>query len=84
MPVVPEAFHKVWGWLSGGNALVRVGVVVLFFGVAFLVKYAYEHTQVPVELRLTGVALGACAMLVGESILRADDIGAKIDELLGR
>ena len=26
---------------------------------------------------------GACAMLVGESILRADDMGAKIDELLG-
>jgi uncharacterized membrane protein len=64
MPEIPEAFHKFWGWLSGGNALVRVGVVVLFFGVAFLLKYAYEHTHVPVELRLTGVALGACAMLI--------------------
>ncbi len=41
----------------------RVGVVVLFFGVAFLLKYAYEHTHVPIELRLTGVALGAIAML---------------------
>lgn len=27
---------------------------------------------------------GACAMLVGESILRADDMGAKIDELLAK
>ena len=27
---------------------------------------------------------GACAVLVGEAILRADDIGAKIDELLGK
>ncbi len=27
---------------------------------------------------------GACAVLVGESLLRAEDIGAKIDELLGR
>ena len=26
---------------------------------------------------------GACAILVGEAILRADDMGAKIDELLG-
>ena len=27
---------------------------------------------------------GACAMLVGESLLRADDIGARIDVLLGK
>ncbi len=58
------AITRFWKWLSGGNALVRVGVVVLFFGVAFLLKYAYEHTHVPVELRLTGVAVGAIVMLV--------------------
>jgi len=63
-PQVPDVLYKFWNWLTGGNALVRVGVVVLFFGVAFLLKYAYEHTHVPIELRLTGVALGACAMLV--------------------
>ena len=60
----PDAFQRFWQWLSGGNALVRVGVVVLFFGVAFLLKYAYEHTQLPVEARLSAVALGAIAMLV--------------------
>lgn len=51
-------------WLFGGNAVVRVGIVVLFFGVAFLLKYAYERLQVPIELRLTGVALLAVALLV--------------------
>ena len=55
---------RLWNWLTGGNALVRVGVIVLFFGVAFLLKYAYEHTNVPIELRLTGVAIGAIVMLV--------------------
>ena len=60
----PSAFDRVWAWLTGGNALVRVGVVVLFFGVAFLLKYAYEHTHVPIEVRLIGVALGAAVMLV--------------------
>ncbi|MEO8009271.1 MAG: DUF2339 domain-containing protein, partial [Betaproteobacteria bacterium] len=60
----PSAFDRAWAWLTGGNALVRVGVVVLFFGVAFLFKYAYEHTHVPIEVRLIGVALGAAAMLV--------------------
>src|SRR5690606_11784875 len=50
-------------WLFGGNAMVRIGIVVLFFGVAFLAKYAAEHTTVPIELRLVGVALGAIVML---------------------
>ncbi len=63
-PPEPSFFGRAWNWLSGGNALVRVGVVVLFFGVAFLLKYAYEHTHVPIEVRLIGVALGAAVMLV--------------------
>ena len=33
---------------------------------------------------LTVRKAGACAILVGESLLRADDISAKIHELLGR
>ena len=53
----------VWRWLTGGNSVVRVGVVVLFFGVAFLLRYAYEHVEVPIELRLSGVAAGAIALL---------------------
>ena len=56
--------NKLWQWLTGGNAMVRIGVVVLFFGVAFLMKFAAEHVHVPIELRLTGVAIGAIVMLV--------------------
>ena len=63
-PAAPSFFDRAWSWLTGGNALVRVGVVVLFFGVAFLLKYAYEHTHLPIEVRLIGVALGAAVMLV--------------------
>ena len=63
-PVEPSIIDRAWAWLTGGNALVRVGVIVLFFGVAFLLKYAYEHTHVPIEVRLIGVALGAAVMLV--------------------
>lgn len=51
-------------WLAGGNMLVRIGVVVLFFGVAFLLKYAAERDLIPIELRLAGVALGGIALLV--------------------
>src|SRR5689334_10993346 len=45
----PDPFTR---WLFGGNTLVRVGVIVLFFGVAFLLKYAAERDLVPIELRL--------------------------------
>jgi uncharacterized membrane protein len=51
-------------YFTGGNTLVRAGVVVLFFGVAFLLRYLAEHTHVPIELRLTGVACGALVLLV--------------------
>jgi len=49
--------------LYGGNALVRAGVVVLFFGVAFLLRYVAEHTRIPIEFRLAGVAAGAIGLL---------------------
>jgi uncharacterized membrane protein len=50
-------------WLFGGNTLVRVGIVVLFIGVAFLLKYAAERELLPVELRLAAVAAGGIALL---------------------
>jgi uncharacterized membrane protein len=52
-----------WRWAFGGNTLVRLGVVILFFGVAFLVKYATENFSFPIELRLAGIAAGAIVML---------------------
>jgi uncharacterized membrane protein len=63
-PRSPREPSFIWGWIMGGNTLVRVGVVILFFGIAFLLKYAYEHTHVPIELRLTGVAVIALVLLV--------------------
>lgn len=65
-PMAPSApsDNPFMRWLLGGNTLVRVGVVVLFFGVAFLLKYAAERDLVPIELRLAAVALGGIAMLI--------------------
>ena len=51
-------------YFTGGNTLVRCGVVVLFFGVAFLLRYLAEHSHLPIELRLSGVACGALVLLV--------------------
>ena len=50
-------------WLLGGNTVLRVGVVLLFLGLAFLLRYATEGVEVPVQLRYMGVAASALALL---------------------
>jgi uncharacterized membrane protein len=63
--VIPAAPRPTWlAWIMGGNSLARIGVLILFIGVGFLVKYATEHVRVPIEVRLAGVALGGIALLV--------------------
>ncbi len=51
-------------WLFGGNTIVKLGVAILFIGLAFLAKFAAQHVDVPVELRLAGVGGVALALLV--------------------
>ncbi|NPT58131.1 DUF2339 domain-containing protein [Paraburkholderia elongata] len=50
-------------WLLGGNTVVRVGIIVLFFGIAFLLKYAADNSLLPIEFRLAGVALAATVLI---------------------
>lgn len=59
----PPTGPSLWERLFSGNVVVKVGIVVLFFGVAFLLKYTYERIHVPIELRLLAVAAGAIALL---------------------
>lgn len=56
--------EKIVGFLTTGNPVVRIGAIVLFIGVAFLLRYAYEHSLVPVELRLAGAGLGGIVLLI--------------------
>jgi len=62
-------------YFTGGNTLVRVGILILFFGVAFLLRYVAEHSNVPIQLRLSGVACGGLALLIIGWRLRARRIG---------
>ncbi len=63
---VPDPLIITWlkNYFSGEHLVARIGVIVLFFGVGFLLKYAAEHTHVPIELRLAGIAAGGIALLV--------------------
>lgn len=51
-------------WFMGGNTLVRTGVIVLFFGVAFLLKFVAERYTFPIEARLGGAALGGLGLVL--------------------
>ncbi|MCR4470002.1 DUF2339 domain-containing protein [Burkholderia sp. SCN-KJ] len=61
--IAERALRAARDWLLGGNTVVRVGIIVLFFGVAFLLKYAADNDMLPIEFRLAGTALAAAALL---------------------
>ncbi|RPH38009.1 MAG: DUF2339 domain-containing protein, partial [Desulfobulbaceae bacterium] len=50
-------------FFTGGNLVLKIGVVILFFGVAFLLKYAAQRNLVPLEFRLAGVATCGLVLL---------------------
>lgn len=52
-------------WFSEGNVPVKIGMLVLFAGVAALLKYAADQgwLRVPIELRLSGIAAAAMAAI---------------------
>lgn len=54
---------KARAWLFGGNTVLRVGLVLLFLGLAFLLRYATDNLVVPLELRYAGVAVAALGLL---------------------
>ncbi len=66
-----QLYERARSWLLGGNTVVRVGLLVLFFGFAFLARYAVEHSLLPVEVRLAAIAVGGVALLVTGWRLRA-------------
>ncbi len=60
----PSIVGAIRDWFLGGNLVVRVGIVVLFIGVGFLLKFAVDRNMLPIEFRLAGAALGGAALLV--------------------
>ena len=59
----PSSFAMLKRWLVGGNTIVKAGVAILFVGLAFLAKYAAEHTDVPMEWRLAAIGVAAVVLL---------------------
>ena len=63
----PNSIDKVKAlvldYFTGGNMIVRIGILILFFGVSFLLKYASDQGVFPIEYRLMSVAAGAIGLL---------------------
>ncbi|MGH8120080.1 MAG: DUF2339 domain-containing protein, partial [Gammaproteobacteria bacterium] len=51
-------------FFTTGNVVVKVGVIVLFFGVAFLLKFAADKNLFPIELRFAAVAAFGIGLFV--------------------
>jgi uncharacterized membrane protein len=64
--VFTVAFRAVRRWFTEGNVPVKIGVMVLFAGVAALLKYGADQGwfSLPPELRLAGIAAAALGALV--------------------
>lgn len=61
-----ELLSKLTGWLFGGNLPVKLGVLVLFAGVAAALRYAAQQGlfNLPIGWRFAGIAAAAVAGLV--------------------
>jgi uncharacterized membrane protein len=66
-PVSDEAWaagvRRIVEFFTTGNVVAKVGVVVLFFGAAFLVRYAADRGLLPIEYRLIGLVLASLVLL---------------------
>ncbi|MFM2088265.1 MAG: hypothetical protein RLZZ237_3134, partial [Pseudomonadota bacterium] len=56
-------FTKAKTWLLTGNLVAKLGLLILFLGVSFLLKYVSAQVTLPIELRLAGIALLDIALL---------------------
>ena len=68
--LITAAFGRARAWLFGGNTVVRMGVLVLFVGLAFLAKYAIDNALLPPELRLAAIGAAGIALFAGGFRLR--------------
>src|SRR5690606_36021394 len=51
-----KAFGLLRRFFTEGNPIVRIGMVVMFFGMSFLITYASNQGLLPLEVRMAAVA----------------------------
>jgi len=72
---IDQAVERVRDWFLGGNTIVRVGLLVLFVGLVFLIRLVAAAGYFPLEARLAAVGLAGAALLgvgVAKRVQRPD------------
>ncbi|MBG3128254.1 DUF2339 domain-containing protein [Proteus mirabilis] len=54
----------IWNWVVTGNPLAKIGMLLLFFGLSYLLKYSIENELVSASTRLMMAGTG-CLTLLG-------------------
>ncbi|VFS47402.1 DUF2339 domain-containing protein [Budvicia aquatica] len=60
---VANPLAGVVSWFFKGNPVAKLGILLLFFGIGYLLKYSIERDMFPIELRLAGAALSSIVLL---------------------
>ncbi|MES3024270.1 MAG: DUF2339 domain-containing protein [Pseudomonadota bacterium] len=63
-PPRPAWLTAIMTWMFTGNLVAKIGLLILFIGVSFLLKYAAQRVTIPIEVRLTGIVLADIALLL--------------------
>ncbi len=57
-PSLAQRFlNAIWTWFSTGNPMLKIGVAILFLGLAFLLRFASDYIDTPLWLRYLAVGL---------------------------
>lgn len=59
----PDPFSSIIHWMFKENPVAKLGILLLFFGIAYLLKYTIERDMFPIELRLASAALVSIVLL---------------------
>ncbi|MDS0789756.1 DUF2339 domain-containing protein [Proteus vulgaris] len=54
----------IWNWVVTGNPLAKIGMLLLFFGLSYLLKYSIENELISASTRLMMAGTG-CLVLLG-------------------
>ncbi|OAT37391.1 DUF2339 domain-containing protein [Proteus myxofaciens] len=57
-------FELIWKWIITGNPLAKIGMLLLFFGLSYLLKYSIENDVISASTRLMMAGVG-CFVLLG-------------------
>jgi hypothetical protein len=62
-----------WEQFMGAKLFAWIGGLALFFGVAFFVKYSFEHNLIPPEMRVAIGFLVGAALIIGGLLLKREE-----------